>query len=49
MKTVHEREIGWRIDYFIAANQLEKKFMSVKNHPETMNSDYCPINLEVNL
>lgn len=49
MKTVRERNIGWRIDYFIASKQLENKLISAKIHPEIMGSDHCPISLEIDL
>lgn len=49
MKTVRERNIGWRIDYFLTSHQLEDKLVSAKIHSEVMGSDHCPISLEINL
>src|SRR5699024_3632524 len=49
MKTVRERNIGWRIDYFIVSEQLiEKKISSTTNH-DLIESEHYPIKLEINL
>jgi len=49
MQSVRERNIGWRIDYFITSKQLEDKLVSAKIYPEVMGSDHCPISLEIDL
>ena len=49
MKTVRERNIGWRIDYFIVSEQLIEKTQSSTTNPDIMGSDHCPITLEINL
>lgn len=38
-----ERNIGWRIDYFMISNSLENKLESAFIRPETMWSDHCPV------
>ncbi|WP_318617199.1 exodeoxyribonuclease III [Sporosarcina sp. YIM B06819] len=49
MNKVRERNIGWRIDYFIASNRLEPLLKNATIHPHIMGSDHCPIVLEVQL
>ncbi len=48
MSKVRERNIGWRIDYFIASNQLVPRLLSATIHPHVLGSDHCPIVLEIN-
>ena len=40
-----ERNIGWRIDYFIASNMLKGQILDANIHPEVMGSDHCPTSL----
>lgn len=47
MSKVRERNIGWRIDYFIASNRLENRLQDSYIHPQILGSDHCPIILEV--
>ncbi|WP_210469286.1 exodeoxyribonuclease III [Sporosarcina sp. 6E9] len=49
MSKVRERNIGWRIDYFIASNRLQPLLKSAEIHAEVLGSDHCPIVLEVAL
>ncbi len=44
-----ERNIGWRIDYFFASNELEKKITNASILPSVLGSDHCPIVLEISL
>lgn len=44
-----EKNIGWRIDYFIVSNKLSKKIKEAKIYTEIMGSDHCPIGLEIDL
>ena len=41
-----KRNLGWRIDYFFAADELAKKVKAARIRPEVMGSDHCPIVLE---
>jgi exodeoxyribonuclease III len=41
------RNIGWRIDYFLASKKLEKKLKNAAILPEVMGSDHCPVVLEL--
>lgn len=42
-----ERNIGWRIDYFIVTEDLAKKVNDSFIRPEVMGSDHCPIGLDI--
>ena len=44
---VRERNIGWRIDYFIISPELLKKVKRAEILPDVMGSDHCPILLEL--
>ncbi|WP_017379559.1 exodeoxyribonuclease III [Paenisporosarcina sp. TG-14] len=47
MATVRERNIGWRIDYFITSNRLGERLVDAYIHPQIQGSDHCPIVLEL--
>lgn len=49
MGRAREKNIGWRIDYFIVSNKLSKKIKEAKIYTEIMGSDHCPIGLEIDL
>ena len=42
-----EKNVGWRIDYFIASRELEGRLESACIHPEIMGSDHCPVELVI--
>ncbi len=44
-----ERNIGWRIDYFIVSKELKSKVKNSKILPNVFGSDHCPIELEIDL
>lgn len=44
-----ERNIGWRIDYFIVSQSIENKIQDAVIYPEIMGSDHCPVGLEIEL
>ncbi len=43
------RNVGWRIDYFIASAALKDKIKAADIHPEILGSDHCPISLQLEL
>ncbi|GIN88801.1 exodeoxyribonuclease III [Heyndrickxia sporothermodurans] len=47
MQKVRERNIGWRIDYFILSNRLASKLVDSQIHSHVLGSDHCPIMLEL--
>lgn len=44
-----ERNVGWRIDYFLVSSDLEKNLKSASIHNLIMGSDHCPVELEIKL
>jgi exodeoxyribonuclease-3 len=44
-----ERDIGWRIDYFLVSKFLVDKVKSVEIAPTIYGSDHCPIGLNIDL
>lgn len=42
-----ERNVGWRIDYWLASKALKDRIVSAKIHPEVMGSDHCPVSIEL--
>ena len=49
MSKVRERNIGWRIDYFIVSETLGKKLKDANIHSDILGSDHCPIVLEMEM
>jgi exodeoxyribonuclease-3 len=47
MMKVRERNIGWRIDYFIVSKRLQPHLMNADIHSDVLGSDHCPVVLEV--
>ncbi len=44
-----EKNAGWRIDYFLASDDLNSELVSADIHTEIMGSDHCPVELVVNI
>ena len=44
-----ERNVGWRIDYFLINKLLLKNVISVDIENQILGSDHCPITLELNI
>jgi len=42
-----ERNVGWRIDYFLVSRALREKVVSASIHPDQHGSDHCPVSIEV--
>ena len=49
MGRAREKNIGWRIDYFIVSKDIEKNINEAMIYPEIMGSDHCPVGLEIKL
>lgn len=43
-----EKNVGWRIDYFLASNRLQQQIGSAAIHTGIMGSDHCPVELTLN-
>ena len=44
-----EKNVGWRIDYFITSKDIENKIEDSIIHSEILGSDHCPIELQIDL
>ena len=42
-----ERNIGWRIDYFLVSNRITDKILSAGIEPKIFGSDHCPVTLSI--
>ncbi len=49
MNKVRERNIGWRIDYFIVSNRLSEFIKEATIHSKIYGSDHCPIMLDLQM
>lgn len=38
---------GWRIDYFIVSQSIEKEVKEAKIYSAVMGSDHCPVGIEL--
>ncbi len=47
MNKVRERNIGWRIDYFLVSQKLASHIKEADIHCQIIGSDHCPILLEL--
>ena len=47
MRQAREKNVGWRIDYFIVSDILKDKIKDCKIHSSIMGSDHCPIELDI--
>jgi exodeoxyribonuclease-3 len=43
------RNIGWRVDYFVASKKLRPALKHAWISPQIMGSDHCPVGLELNI
>lgn len=49
MPKIRERNIGWRIDYFILSDRLKDSIIDAQIHSEVLGSDHCPVALEIEI
>ncbi len=47
MMNCRARNIGWRVDYFVAAESLRPALRRAWIAPEVLGSDHCPVGLEL--
>ena len=45
MGKAREKNVGWRIDYFIVSQDIKDKIKEAMIYPEVMGSDHCPVGL----
>lgn len=48
-KGVRERNIGWRIDYFLISKNIINHVDNTTIYKDILGSDHCPIGLEINM
>ena len=44
-----ERNVGWRIDYFIVSERLKDRIQGASIHSEILGSEHCPVELKIDL
>ena len=44
-----EKNVGWRIDYFIISDRIKDKLKDSIIHPEIMGSDHCPVEIDIDI
>ena len=42
-----QKNVGWRIDYFVATENLRDRLVDAKIHTEIFGSDHCPVELTI--
>lgn len=41
------RNVGWRIDYWLASQSLASRIVAADIHPDVLGSDHCPVSLTI--
>lgn len=49
MRQCRQKNIGWRIDYFLISNDIKDNIVDAKIHTNILGSDHCPIELDINI
>ncbi len=49
MGRAREKNVGWRIDYWIVSNRIADRIEDVIIHAGVMGSDHCPLELKIRL
>ena len=44
-----EKNVGWRIDYFIVSDRLAPRIQEAAIHSEIFGSDHCPVELQLDV
>lgn len=44
-----ERNVGWRIDYFLVSDSLKDAVVSAQIHCDVFGSDHCPVSIELEI
>ncbi|SBW11391.1 Exodeoxyribonuclease [uncultured Eubacteriales bacterium] len=47
MGSAREKNVGWRIDYFIVSDSIKGEIKESSIYPEIQGSDHCPVGLEI--
>ena len=43
------RNVGWRIDYWLASHSIADRVSNPQIHPEQMGSDHCPVSIDIDI
>lgn len=49
MFQARQKNVGWRIDYFVVSNRILDRVKEAKIHTEIMGSDHCPVSIEIDI
>lgn len=49
MFKAREKNIGWRIDYFLVSDRIRGKIKDAVIYSDIMGSDHCPVGLEIDI
>lgn len=49
MGQAREKNIGWRIDYFIVSKDIKEKIEDAYIYKEIYGSDHCPVGIKINI
>ena len=49
MFQARQKNVGWRIDYFVVSNRILDKVKEAKIHTDIMGSDHCPVSIEIDI
>lgn len=49
MGKARDRNVGWRIDYFITSKRLDNNIKEARIHQQVFGSDHCPVELDIDL
>ena len=49
MFQARQKNVGWRIDYFVVSNRILEKVKEAKIHTEILGSDHCPVSIEIDI
>ena len=49
MGRAREKNVGWRIDYFLVSNRIADRIREASIYPDILGSDHCPVGLEIDI
>lgn len=47
MFKAREKNVGWRIDYFLVSNSIKENIKDARIHSQIFGSDHCPVELDI--
>lgn len=47
MFKAREKNVGWRIDYFLVSERIKEQIKEARIYTEVMGSDHCPVGLDI--